>query len=372
MKRPSLSLLAKATATAASVGVLAVTAAGAGFLHLEKRFSEGITVAEALPRETPLRQATPLEGYAAGSTEEIPVPVPASADAINILLMGSDSRQGDNAKGFGDPDIHQGQRSDTTILLHLAADRSFATAVSIPRDTWVTIPTCPRVGTNEKGGGFQFKFNAAFDLGGPACTVKLVEQLTGIGIDHFAVVDFAGFQRIVDELGGVTLCIPQDVTDPSSKLDLDVGVQTLNGEQSLSYVRARKGLGDGSDLSRITRQQQFLRAMASQASDAGILLDLPRLGRLLDATSASLTTDAALATPGVLRDLITSAQSLDAGNITFVTMPWLPRGDNENVIVDAEAAEPLWQSIADDRPWKKENRKDSGRGSSRQTPNRAC
>jgi len=270
--------------------------------------------------------------------------------ALNILLMGSDSRQGaGNDAGYGDPTIMTGERSDTTILLHVSADRSFATAVSIPRDTWITLPTCRR--NEEVVGGYESKFNAAFEMAGPACTVKAVEELTGLHIDHFAVIDFAGFKNVVDALGGVEVCLTAAVDDRQSNLQLPAGTSTVSGEQALAFVRARKTLSDGSDLARIKRQQQFLSSMIRSATSTQLLLNPVSLYSVLDAATSSLTTDPYLGSLEQLRDLAWSLRSLQPEDITFLTMPWLERGDGENVVIDTERAALVWESMRGDQPW---------------------
>ena len=278
--------------------------------------------------------------------------------AVNILLMGSDSREGETSKKYGDPNVYTGERSDTTILLHLSEDRSFATAVSIPRDTWVMIPECKRDG--ETVGGFESKFNTAFEIGGPGCTVKLVEQMTGLTIDNFAVVDFTGFKNVVDALGGVEVCLTEPANDPASDLNLPAGTSVVSGEQALGFVRARKTLSDGSDLSRIKRQQAFLSSMIREASSTGLLLNPVRLYSVLDAATQGLTTDPGLADIDVLRDMALSVKGMAPGDIAFLTMPWLERGDGENVIVDDEGAAPLWESMQADVPWIKPKKPASG------------
>lgn len=272
---------------------------------------------------------------------------------LTILLMGSDSREAQTDNRYGDPDLYTGERSDTTILLHVAADRSFATAVSIPRDTWVTLPECPRSGSGELAGGFEAKFNTAFEIGGPGCTMKLVEQMTGLEIDHFAVIDFSGFTNVVDALGGVEVCLEEAVNDPQSRLTLPAGTSVVDGEQALAFVRARKTLGDGSDLQRIQRQQAFLSSMIREATDTGLLLNPLRLYEFLDAGTSSLTTDSGLADRNVLQDTALSLRGVRPENVTFLTMPWIERGDGSNVIIDTERAARVWASIADDEPWLK-------------------
>jgi LCP family protein required for cell wall assembly len=281
---------------------------------------------------------------------------------LTILLMGSDSRESQTDNRYGDPDLYTGERSDTTILLHIGADRSFATAVSIPRDTWVTLPECPRTGSGEIAGGFEAKFNTAFEIGGPGCTMKLVEQMTGLEIDHFAVIDFSGFTNVVDALGGVEVCLEDAVNDPQSRLVLPAGTSIVDGEQALAFVRARKTLGDGSDLQRIQRQQAFLSSMIREATDTGLLLNPLRLYEVLDAGTSSLTTDSGLADRNVLQDTALSLRGVRPENVTFLTMPWVERGDGANVIIDTERAALVWASIANDQPWLKprSKKRDSG------------
>ena len=236
--------------------------------------------------------------------------------------------------------------------------------MSIPRDTWVMLPECNVDG--ETVGAFEAKFNTAFEIGGPGCTVKLVEQMTGLTIDNFAVIDFEGFKNVVDALGGVEVCLTEPASDPASDLELPAGTSVVNGEQALSFVRARKTLSDGSDLSRIKRQQAFLSSMIREASSTGLLLNPVKLYSTLDAATSGLTTDPGLADIDVLRDLALSVRGMAPGDIAFLTMPWVERGDGENVLVDEASAAPLWQSMAQDAPWIKP--KKSGDSASNKKP----
>ena len=333
----------------AAVTVLALTLTGVGIQVASSRLEGNITAIDI--SQTTGREHEPIQV----------VDDQGNYQALNVLLMGSDSREGQTNKKYGDPDLYTGERSDTTILLHLAADRSFATAVSIPRDTWVMLPECEVDG--QTVGAFEAKFNTAFEVGGPGCTVKLVEQMTGITIDNFAVIDFEGFKNVVNALGGVEVCLTEPASDPASDLELPAGVSVVDGEQALSFVRARKTLSDGSDLSRIKRQQAFLSSMIREASSTGLLLNPVKLYSTLDAATSGLTTDPGLAEIDVLRDLALSVRGIAPGDITFLTMPWVERGDGENVLVDEAAAVPLWRSIIDDVPWIKP-KKSSGGGQS--------
>lgn len=281
---------------------------------------------------------------------------PNAGKDLNILLMGSDAR------GEGDvvDDGVEGMRSDTTIVLHLAADRSRAELVSIPRDSFVQIPSCTGTGggTTAATAG---RFNAAFSLGwsaggdvasAAACTIKTVESLTGVYIDHYAVVDFSGFENMVDALGGVPICVPNDIDAPKADLKLTAGFQRLDGKEALGFARARTGvgLGDGSDTNRIGRQQQLMSAMVNEALSQSIVTDLPKLYSFLDAGTSSLTTNPELASVPNLAGIAYSLRGLRADDITFLTIPWVPNPADNNEVVWTEEAMGVWQRIAVDQP----------------------
>jgi LCP family protein required for cell wall assembly len=275
---------------------------------------------------------------------------PVPGEPINILLMGSDTRQGKNSKGYGNKSVIEGARSDTTILLHISGDRSRAFAVSIPRDSLVTLPECktPSGGT---GGGFEARFNEAFDIGGPGCSVKAVQQLTGISIDHYIVVDFTGFKEVINALDGVEVCLKKAVYDAESKLDLSAGKHVVKGEEALAFVRARKALGDGSDISRIDRQQEFLSAAIRKATSLGVLTNPAQLYAVLTAGTKSLTADPALGDFDALKELALNASAVEPANITFATVPFTYNDDGGTISWIPSEAQELWTAIKDDQPW---------------------
>ena len=270
--------------------------------------------------------------------------------AFTMVVMGSDSRKGKGNKGYGSlkkfGDI---ERSDTTMIFHVNADRSQAIGVSIPRDTLMMLPDCTKDGKTVDG--YEGRFNEAMVNGGPGCVLKAVESLSGLAIDNFMVVDFAAFKRITEAIGGVEICLQDDVNDPLSGLTLDKGLHTVNGEEALAFVRARKTLGDGSDTSRIRRQQAFLSSMARKVLSSDILLNPASLLGVLNAATESLTTDPQLANIENLRDLALSMKDLRPKDITFTTMPWKQSGDGATVVVAKKRAAPLWSAIANDTPW---------------------
>ncbi|GAA2414658.1 LCP family protein [Streptomyces glaucosporus] len=274
-------------------------------------------------------------------------PEPVVREAENILLIGSDDRGGDNGKYGRDNGT---QRSDTTILLHLSADRSSATGVSIPRDLMVEIPECERPDGTTTGARFA-QFNWAFQFGGAGCTIRTVEKLTGIRVDHHVVVDFAGFTKLVDAVGGVEVCLAEPVDDPDAQLSLDAGPQTLDGEQALGYVRTRKGIGDGSDTQRMARQQEFLSLLVRKVHDEGILTDPGRLYSVLDAVTSSLTADPGLDSLAELYDLADSVRGIPADRVRFMTAPRQPYtyDPNRDELVQPDA-DRLFTALRNDEP----------------------
>jgi LCP family protein required for cell wall assembly len=322
---------------AITLTLLLVAGAATGF-YLYKRFEGNISEvdvlnSDVLGTERPEKAATDPD---------------ADRDPLNILVMGSDTRAG-QGKGYGPEAEITGARSDTTLLVHLPANRETATVVSIPRDTIVDIPSCK----TETGASAETRdrFNSAFSIGGPGCTIKTVEQTTGVFIDHFVIVDFSGFNNIVDALGGVDVCLPYPVVEPKSGLDLDAGVSTVTGDQALAFVRVR-AIGTGSDIDRIDRQQAFLSSLIDKAKSSETLLNPVKLVRFLEASTKSLTTDPGLASLNRLRQLAQEVRNIPLKDITFVTTPWLVNPEDPNTVVwNTEKTDKLWEAIINDEPY---------------------
>jgi LCP family protein required for cell wall assembly len=273
----------------------------------------------------------------------------APSGPLNILVMGSDTREG-QGDGFGSAALIEGARSDTTILVHLSADRDSVVAVSIPRDLMVTLPSCTMPdGTTTYP--YVDRFNAAFSIGGPECTIRTVTELTGLPIHHFVVVDFTAFERTIDALGGVEVCLTRPVDDPLSGLDVPAGVTRVDGEQGLAFVRARATLGDGSDLARIERQQAFLGSLVREATSRELLTDPLRLVRSLDAATQSLTMDSGLAWLPRSTAIARSLAGIDPSEVAFVTYPNTPNDDLLTVRPDEAAALLLVEVLAADAAW---------------------
>ncbi|MEU8794978.1 LCP family protein [Streptomyces sp. NPDC048643] len=268
--------------------------------------------------------------------------------AQNILMIGSDSRSGAGNKKYGRDSGTE--RSDTTILLHLAADRRTATAMSLPRDLMVDVPGCRRPDGTRTEPMFAM-FNYAFQVGGSACTIRTVERLTNIRVDHHMVVDFHGFKDMVDAVDGVEVCLKKPIDDKAAKLRLPAGKVVLDGEQALGYVRARKTIGDGSDTDRMDRQQRFLGALVNKVRSNDVLLNPAKLYPVLDAATSSLTTDPGLASLRGLYDLVRGMRNIPTQNVQFLTVPRTAYALNANrdQLVEPEATQ-LFERLRTDEP----------------------
>ena len=314
--------------TVAAVLVVALTGGFFVYRHLNNNIT-GIDITEALGTDRPaaVKKETPQQ-------------------PLNILLLGSDTRQGQTGHIGGDtPGL-----SDTTILLHISADRKLAYGVSLPRDAMVERPTCQRKDGNGTDPGGLSMFNAAYAVGGPACTIKTVEQLTNVRINHFVVIDFNGFRKMVDALGGVEVCVPKEVNDTTGHITLPAGTYNVKGQRALDYVRVRHVISDNGDIGRMKRQQTFLASMANKAVSAGTLVNPVRLVRFLDAATKSLTTDTGLSSLNKLGGLAKSMQGVGLDQIQFITVPFETYEPDPNRLQWAPGADRLWYRIRNDMP----------------------
>lgn len=316
--------IARATAV-----VLAVTL-GAGFLiyrHLEGNINT-LDLTEALGTDRPTEQVT------------------GPKKPLNILVLGSDSRAGQKAVLGSTPGL-----SDTTILLHLSKDRSRAYGVSIPRDLMVPRPEClAKDGEGTVPAASIAQWNEAYARGGPACTIKQFEELTGIRVNHFVVVNFQGFKDMVDALDGVPVCVPREVNDPIGRIYLPAGSYNVTGTQALNYVRVRHSIGtvDTGDIGRMKRQQAFLAAMVNKAVSAGTLANPIRLLGFLDAATKSLTTDESFASLKKMAELGAQIKDIGLGKVQFFTVPITAYEPDPNRLALDPQAEELWRQLRRD------------------------
>jgi LCP family protein required for cell wall assembly len=256
--------------------------------------------------------------------------------ALNVLVLGSDSRD-PGVNNPADP-----ARSDTMMMLHVDADHRHAYVISIPRDTWVHVPAAP-----DGNGDTMAKINAAYAWGGTPLAVQTVEEFTGVRIDHVVLVDFAGFQKVIDAMGGVDLTVDQTITSifPPYRV-FTAGKEHLNGNAALDYVRQRYQFNDG-DLTREKHQQQLLAALLDQAANAGTLTNPGRLDSLLRAVTGSLTVDKGFD----LVDVALALRNLRGADVTYLTSPvagtdW--QGDEAVLMPDQEEATRLYEAVRQD------------------------
>ncbi|HEX8781219.1 MAG TPA: LCP family protein, partial [Nocardioides sp.] len=233
------------------------------------------------------------------------------------------------------------------------ADRERAYGISIPRDTLVDRPACKTESGEETAPATGVMWNEAFSVGGPTCTVAQFEELTGVFIDHIVVVNFAGFEDMVNAIDGVEVCIPEDINDPAHGINIEAGTRTLHDAEALNYVRARYTLGDGSDISRIKRQQAFIASMAHKVISRGTLARVDRLVGFLDAATQSLTVDPGLENVTKLGQLGLGFQGIGLDNIKFLTAPnaYYPTdSEYSGRVYLTEQAPKLWRLIEKDEP----------------------
>ncbi|MBQ0853374.1 LCP family protein [Streptomyces sp. NPDC057620] len=267
----------------------------------------------------------------------------------DILVLGSDTRSGTN-KDLGGGTDDGSARSDTAMVVHVYEGHKKASVVSIPRDTLVPRPACTDSEGVEHDAASLAMFNSAYSTGGAACAVKTVESMTGIRMDHYVEVDFSGFQKLIDELGGVEVTTTKDISDKESHLDLKAGTHRLTGEQSLGLVRTRHGVGDGSDLGRIQLQQAFIKALVEQVKSVGVLTSPKKLYDLADTATKTVTTDSDLASVKDLASFANGLKGISSSKMNMVTLPvQYDPADGNRVLVEEDKAAAVWDALKNDR-----------------------
>lgn len=264
--------------------------------------------------------------------------------ALNILFIGSDSRDLSTTE-YGT--AGDSQRSDALMLVHFSAKNTRIDAVQIPRDTLTDLPACEDTGSGTFAGGTGM-INSAL-AAGPACSVRAVEQLSNVRIDHFVQLDFDGFASMVDALGGVDVCLDEAMVDSDAKLDLPAGEQTLDGKDALALARTRKAVGDGSDIGRLGHQQVVMSSIIEQARSTDVLTRPDRLFKFLNALTKSITVDEDISSISGLTGLAKRARSVANEDITFVTMPNGAAPSDPNRVVKTDDADTIFAAVAADR-----------------------
>lgn len=274
------------------------------------------------------------------------------AGPINMLLVGSDTREG-QGEGYGND---TSVLADVIILLHVSADRKNATALSFPRDLLVPWPKCPSTSI-PPGPGYLpqslGQINATIANGGPGCTLLTVEALTGLRIPYLALIDFKGVIEMSNAIGGVEVCVAQDIDDEYTYLHLDAGNHTLQGRDALKFLRTRHGVGDGSDLSRISNQQVFLTSLVRKVKSAGVLGNPIHLYSLATAAARNMKLSESLTDVNVMVAMAGALKDVELDKMVFLQVPsrgGLPAPYSGRVAPIYETANLIFEKLKNDEP----------------------
>ncbi|MFH9587273.1 LCP family protein [Streptomyces luteogriseus] len=314
--------------TAAGIVVLGGT--GAGYLYFKLNGNlKSVDIDQALGADRPKK---------------------ADNGSENILVLGSDTRAGGNKKLGGGTDDGSA-RSDTAMIVHVYKGHKKASVVSIPRDTLIDRPSCTDTKGDEHPAAHNVMFNSAYSTGGAACAVKTVESITDLRMDHYLEVDFAGFQKLIDDLGGVEITTTENIDDPDSHLKLKAGTHTLDGRQALGLVRTRHGVGDGSDLGRIQLQQAFIKALVNQLKDVGVFSNPKKLLDLAETATKTVTADSDLGSVNKLASFANGLKGIGPSNMHMITMPVAyDPADPNRVLLQEKKADQIWKALEQDKP----------------------
>jgi LCP family protein required for cell wall assembly len=289
-----------------------------------------------------------------GKAIKPPPDVGAIEGGVNLLLAGTDTRTGQGGEYATKGQLAGSSgagNNDVTMLLHISADHTSATVVSFPRDTMVPIPSCPIGNGRSAGATSKGMFNSTLSRGGINCVVLTVEQMTGLSIPYAAEISFDGVVGMSDAVGGVTVCIASPIHDPYVGLDLGAGQATLEGAAALAFVRSRHGVGDGSDLGRISNQQVFLSALARKLTSAGVLSNPVALYSIAKTAATNMTLTDGLTNPTTMVAIALALKDIGLGNMTFLQYPTSSDpADPNRVIPIASAASVLNAALVADQP----------------------
>ena len=293
-----------------------------------------------------------------------PIEVPSLDGPLNLLLVGSDSREGTGNGVFGN---ETSNLADVIILLHISADRKNAVGLSFPRDLMVPWPACP---STSGGPGYYAQslgqINATIANGGPGCTLLTVEALTGLKIPYLAMVDFNGVIELANAVGGVEVCVAEDINDEYTHTYLKAGMHNLQGLQALQFLRTRHGVGDGSDLSRISNQQVYLTALVRKLKGKDVLNNPVALMSLAQTAARNMKLSDTLSDPAQLVGVANALKAIPMKKITFLQLPsvgGMPAPNEGRVQPDYEKAQVLFEMLQADEPMILGTVKNTGSGS---------
>lgn len=269
---------------------------------------------------------------------------------LDILVIGSDTRAGSNAAYGSAEDAASGARSDVMMLVQVSEDRETVNVISFPRDLMVDIPKC----TDAEDGTVYpategTQINESLGRGGPGCTVATISNLTGIAIDHFMLVDFNAVKALSSVVGGVDVCVTEEIDDTYSGLKLQAGTSSIQGEQALAFLRSRHGFGDGSDTARIQAQQSFLASLLRKVQSEGTLSNPGMLLNIAEAVTQNVTIDSGLTNVSTLVGVGSVFSTVDLSKVVFATVPNEPYVLDENKLQVSEEAEVFFEKLQQDK-----------------------
>ncbi|MDQ1577394.1 MAG: hypothetical protein QOE21_81 [Microbacteriaceae bacterium] len=283
-----------------------------------------------------------------------PPNVGAISGGVNLLLVGTDTRTGQGGAFATKAELAGSSgagSNDVTILLHIAADHKSATVISIPRDLMVPIPACPTSSGGTSPASSLAMFNTGLSRGGLNCVVLTAEQMTGLTIPYAAEISFDGVSQMSDAVGGVSVCVATPINDPYTGLNLPAGQQTIVGQTALEFLRTRHGVGDGSDLGRISNQQVFLSALERKVTTGGVLSNPIQLYSLAKAAVSNMTLSDSLTNPATLVSIGVALKSVGLPNMVFLQYPATGDPANPNRVIPlASAANQLDSALVADQP----------------------
>ena len=283
----------------------------------------------------------------------VPPDIGAIEGGVNILVTGIDECEEEFAYLFGarctGPD-RASRLNDVNLLVHISANPRRVTVVSFPRDLVVTLPPCTRADGSAFAGGVD-QINTAYMYGGLGCVINTVSAMSGMNIPFGAVVTFGGVIKVTDAIGGVDVCLARGIRDRNTGLNLPAGTHTISGVTALQFLRTRYGVGDGSDLGRISNQQQYMSRLARKLMSEEVLSDPARLFKLASVALDNVTPTRPLANPFTVVQIALAVKDVPFDEIVFVQYPTLPApNDPDRVVPDQSAAAALWAALASDKP----------------------
>ncbi|GAA1002250.1 LCP family protein [Subtercola frigoramans] len=332
-------VVAKAVATGLAVVLVSVGCiAGIAVWQLTGNVGQGVHLA-LLPGQS----APPVPG------------VGAIEGGVNLLLAGTDTRTGQGSSFSDSANLASSSgtgNNDVTMVLHISADHQSASVISIPRDLMGPIPDCPSPdGKGTVSATDYGMFNTTLSRGGLSCVVLTAEKLTGLSIPYAAMISFDGVSSMATAVGGVTVCLATDVNDDYANLHLSAGQQTITGDTALAFVRSRHGVGDGSDLGRISNQQLFLSALVRKIKSGDVLNNPVTLFSLANAATKNMTLSDTLTSPATMVAIALALKNISLDNVVFVQYPTAADpNDSNRVVANASAAAALDKALKADQP----------------------